>query len=99
MFYARIAIASVLFCAAPMAYAGERAIVGFDIQFAAMPFAPVSDYSNVAATPTPIIRTLPPQAEPVVDVRPIIRPRVPQQQAPMAQDGGFVRGYLESLDQ
>lgn len=98
MFHARIALASVLFCAAPMVYAGERAIIGFDIQFAAMPFSPVADYTTVAATPTPIIRTPPQQVETVTEVRPIIRPRAPQQQTPATQDGGFVRGYLESLD-
>ncbi len=99
MFYARIALASVLFCAAPMAYAGERAIVGFDIGSAAMPLETVNDYPNVSATPTPINQTLPPQAEPAVEVRPSIRPRAPQHQAPVAQDGGFVRGYLDSLNQ
>lgn len=99
MFYARITLSSVLFCTAPMTYAGERAIVGFDIGSAAMPLGAVNDYSNVSATPTPSNQTLPPKAEPVVDVRPSIRPRAQQQQAAVAQDGGFVRGYLGSLDQ
>lgn len=98
MFYARIAVASVLLCTAPMLHAGERSFIGFDVLHAAMPYTTYSsiDYTEVAATPTPIIRTLPQRAETETNIRPIITPR-PRQQTP-ASEGGYIRGYLESLD-
>lgn len=96
MFHARIALALALTCGASMLHAGERSIIGFDVMHAAMPYTAAFDYTEVAATPTPIVRTLPQQVEIQTNVRPVIPPR-PQQQTPKSEDD-FIRGYLESLD-